>query len=78
MQVLLQDPLNGLYYVGREARTSDPLTAFDFGRIDNATRQALAENLAAMRIILNYSSPPCQLALPVNPEWIEAEQTRVA
>ena len=74
MQVILQDRLTGLYYAGRDVRTSDPLIAFDFRHINHAARHAIDQHLAAMRIVLNYNSPLCQLALPVNPEWVEAEQ----
>jgi hypothetical protein len=74
MQVLLKDPVSGLYYAGRDARTPDPLNAFDFHQINEAARRALDEHLAAMRIVLHYESPLCELRLPVNPEWIEAER----
>jgi len=74
MQVFLKDTASGLYYAGHDARTSDPFTAFDFHQIDQAAQRAIEENLAAMRIVLNYDSPPCQLTLPVNPEWLQPEQ----
>ena len=69
MQVLLRDTNSGLYYAGQNSLTADPSDALDFGQIDHAVRSALERRLAA-QVVLNYVSPPCQLALPVLAEWL--------
>ena len=74
LQVLLKDPVSGLYYAGRNARTDDPSSACDFRQIDFAARHAVDQKLVAMQIILLYHSPACQLTLPVVPEWVESAQ----
>ena len=72
MQVLLRNTTSRLYYAGQNTWTLDPLDALDFGQIDHALRSALERRLAA-QVVLNYLSPPCQLALPVLAEWLSDE-----
>ena len=70
MQVLLRDSVTGLYYTGQNFRTLDAAFAYDFRQIDRAAEFAIQEKLSAMQIILNYQEPPCQITLPVDPDWI--------
>src|SRR5690349_20588709 len=68
MQVLLRDE-TGLFYAGRDFRTSDTRDAADFRDINLAAQLANDERLAGAEVVLNYFSPPCQLSLPVVQEW---------
>jgi len=74
MQVLLRDTTSRLYYAGQNSWTLDPSDALDFGQIDDAVRSALERRLSA-QVVLNYVSPPCQLALPVLAEWLSDDRS---
>lgn len=74
MQILLRDS-SGLFYAGRHLRTADASGAADFRNVNIAANVAVADHLAAPEVVLNYLSPPCQLALPVRPEWFPCDSS---
>src|SRR5439155_487239 len=76
MQVLLRDS-SGLFYAGKDLRTADTSTAADFRDINIAAQIAVEQNLPAPLVVLNYLAPPCQLELPIRPEWFPCEATRL-
>src|SRR5437879_3036132 len=76
MQVLLRD-ISGLFYAGKDSRTADTSTAADFRDINIAAKIAVEQSLPAPQVVLNYLTPPCQLALPIRPEWFPCEAARL-
>src|SRR5438445_7153805 len=76
MQILLRDS-TGLFYAGKDSRTADASTAADFRDINIAAQIAVEQNLPAPQVVLNYLTPPCQLELPIRPEWFPCEAARL-
>ena len=69
MQILLRDTVTSLYYAGGNTYASDPADAVDFRDIGCATQFALQNHFLSAGVILNYLDPPCQITLPLHPEW---------
>ena len=73
MQILLRDNVTSLYYAAGNTYASDPADAVDFRDVGCATQFALQNQLLSAEVILNYLDPPCQIALPLRPEWVSTD-----
>lgn len=68
MHILLRDD-TGLFYAGRDSRTSSTRDAADFRDINIAAQLAADQRLPGAEVVLHYLQPPCQVSLPVRAEW---------
>ena len=65
MKVLLRNTETRLYYAGNDQWTGDATQARDFEHVEHATRTHQRDRLKGMEAVLVYSTPPCELVLPL-------------
>jgi hypothetical protein len=69
MRVHLQDRKNRLYYAGQGFPLGGCDGALNFASVGAAAKIALEKRLAHMQIVVRYDVAPCEISLPVLPEW---------
>ena len=65
MKVILRNTETDLYFIGPNMWTNDPERAHDFGYAERAAKQARAEHLKDMELIMSVSGFQKALRLPV-------------
>jgi hypothetical protein len=69
MRVHLQHQKKGLYYAGQDFPLGGFEGAMNFASVGAAARLALEKRLTQMQIVVRYEVAPCEISLPVLPEW---------
>jgi len=69
MRVHLQHKKKRLYYAGQDFPLVESEGAMNFTSVGAAAKVALEKGLTEMQIVLRYAVAPCEISLPVLPEW---------
>jgi len=72
MRIHLRDSKTKLYYAGPNQWVSEVCDAFEFERIERAAQLGHQHRFAEPEVVLSYEKPPCELALPVTREMLDA------
>jgi len=74
MRVHLQHRKKRLYYAGHDFPLVESEGATNFASVGAAAKVALENRLAQMHIVLRYDVAPCEISLPVLPEWSDFDE----
>src|SRR5262245_7982860 len=69
MRVHLQHRNKRLYYAGQDFPLVESDGAMTFASVGAAAKVALEKRLTEMQIVVRYAVAPCEISLPVLPEW---------
>lgn len=75
MRVHLQHRRKRLYYAGQDFPLVESDGAMTFASVGAAAKVALEKRLTEMQIVLHYTVAPCEISLPVLPEWSNFDRT---